>query len=105
MDHTLIQYTGIGPAQDVHFFYARSHLNALQSCASNSPTNFCLFSHLNITRHNVGIEWSPALKIIQFFEEFFSKFTCSFVAIELLTFQKCKIPFLLLKRDFSILDK
>ena len=24
---------GLGPAQDVHFFYTRSHLIALQNCA------------------------------------------------------------------------
>ena len=28
------------PAQDVHFFYTRSHLSALQNCALIFPTNF-----------------------------------------------------------------
>ena len=30
----------LGPAQDVHFFYTRSHLSALQSCALIFSTNF-----------------------------------------------------------------
>ena len=35
------------------------------------------------------------------FKQLFIKLAHSFVAIELLTFQKCKIPFLLLKKAFS----
>ena len=30
----------LGPAQDVHFFYTRSHLSGLQSCALIFSTNF-----------------------------------------------------------------
>ena len=31
---------GLGPAQDVHLFYIRSHLSALQSCELIFLTNF-----------------------------------------------------------------
>ena len=31
---------GLVPAQDVHFFYTRSHLSALQNCAVLFSTNF-----------------------------------------------------------------
>ena len=50
-----MNYIGLGPAQDVHFFYTRSHSNALQSCALTLSTNFGLFSHLNSAQHNLAI--------------------------------------------------
>ena len=55
------------PAQDVPFFYTRSHLSALQSCAFIFQPIFSLFSHLNSAQHNLVIELCRALKIIQFF--------------------------------------
>ena len=33
------KHTRIAPSQDVHFFYMRSHLSALQICALNFLTN------------------------------------------------------------------
>ena len=35
-----VMYIGIFTAQDVHFFYTRSHLSALQNCALILSTNF-----------------------------------------------------------------
>ena len=55
----------LGPAQDVHFFYTRSHLSALQNCALLLSTNFILFSHLNSALHNLVIELCSALKTPQ----------------------------------------
>ena len=60
----VINTNRLGPAQDVHFSYVRSHLSSLQNYVLIFSTNFQL--------------------IIDFF-------------------QKCKIPFLMLKRDLSIL--
>ena len=54
----------LGPAQDVHFLYTRSHLSAIKSCALIFSTNFYLFSYLNSERHNLVIELCSALKII-----------------------------------------
>ena len=36
------EWLRLGPAQDVHFFYTRSHLSALQNCALILPNN-CQF--------------------------------------------------------------
>ena len=44
--HTIMKYfegnSRFGPAQDVHFFYTRSHLSALQICTLIFSTNFHL---------------------------------------------------------------
>ena len=56
---------GLGLAQDVHFFYMRSHLSALQSCALIFSTNL-LFSHLRSALQNLVFEMCRALKIFQF---------------------------------------
>ena len=57
---------GIGPAQDVTFFYTHSHLSVLQSCALIIWKTFSLFSHLNSALHNLVIELCSALKISKF---------------------------------------
>ena len=56
-----------GPAQDIHFFYTRSHLSALQSCALILSTNVQFFSHLNSAIHNLVIELNSSLEAINFF--------------------------------------
>ena len=43
--------TRLVPDQDVQFFYMRSHLSSLQSCALIFSANFSLFSHLNSGWH------------------------------------------------------
>ena len=58
MDHVLryirrniyymVSVNRLVPDQDIHFFYTRSHLSALQNCALFSQLIFCLFSHLKI---------------------------------------------------------
>ena len=58
---------GIGPSQDVHFFYRRSHLSAPQTCALIFSTNFQFIFTLNSALRNLVIELCSALKIIQFF--------------------------------------
>ena len=42
-------------AQDVHFFYTRSHLSVLQNCALLFSTNFSLFLHFKDALHNLVI--------------------------------------------------
>ena len=77
------------PAQDVHFFYTRSHLNALQKCALIFSTNFfSLFSHLKNALYNLIIVLCSALKYSRNIRQLFIKFTYSFVAIELLNICK-----------------
>ena len=45
----IVPNTGrLGPAQDIHFFYTRSHFSALQNDALIFSANFSLFSHLKI---------------------------------------------------------
>ena len=53
----------LGPAQDVHFFYTRSHLGALQKCALLYQPIFSLLSHLKYAIHNLSIEWCSILKV------------------------------------------
>ena len=53
------------PAQDIHFFYTRSHLSALQNCALIFSTNFQFISYLSCTRHNLVIELCTAPKTFQ----------------------------------------
>ena len=65
--HLSAFYVILVPAQDVHFFYTRSNLSALQSCALIFSTNFSLFSHLNSERQNLFIELCRALKIKFFY--------------------------------------
>ena len=55
------------PAQDVHFFYTRSHLSTLQNCALILSKNFSLFSHLKNALHNLVIELCSALKKLKKF--------------------------------------
>ena len=75
-------------AQDVHFFYTRSRLSALQSYVLTFSTNFQFFSHLNSAQQHLVIELCRALKIHQKYPRLFNKVTRSFVAIELFTFSK-----------------
>ena len=82
--HTL----GLVPAQDVHFFYTRSHFSALQNCALIFSTNFQFIFTLKNALHNLAIELCIALKIFKKILRLFIKFTRGFVAIELLTFFK-----------------
>ena len=55
---------GLEPAQDVHFFYTRSHLSAIQSLHQFYQPIFSLFSCLNIAQHNLVIKLCSALKIV-----------------------------------------
>ena len=52
----------LGPAQDVHFFYTRSHLSALQKFALIFQPVFSLFSHLNSVIYILFIELRRAPK-------------------------------------------
>ena len=77
------------PAQDVHFFYTRSHLSAFQNCALLFLTN----SQFIIIFKKCRTQFSHwiALYIILFFKnivQLFIKITHSYVAIELLTYCK-----------------
>ena len=54
------------PALDVHFFYTRSHLSALQNCALFYQPIFSLFSHLKNVLHNLVIELCSALKYVKY---------------------------------------
>ena len=59
--------TRLVPDQDVQFFYMRSHLRALQSCALTFSKKISLFSHLNSALYYLIIELCSALKTILFF--------------------------------------
>ena len=74
------------PAQDIHFFYTRSHLSALQNCALISQPIFSLLPHLKKALHNLVIYLCSALKNNLFLKSFCSKFPHIFVAIESLNF-------------------
>ena len=76
------------PAQDIHCFYTRSHLGALENYALIFPLIFILFSHLHSALHDLVIELCIALKIFKNMIRLFSKVTRSFVDTELLTFFK-----------------
>ena len=77
------------PAQDVHFFYTPSYLNALQNYALIFSTIFLsLFSHFKNALHYVIIELCSALKFSKNIRQLFIKFTHIFVAIELLNICK-----------------
>ena len=78
------------PAQDVHYFYTRSHFNALQNCAVLFSTNFQIIFLFKNALHNLVIELCSALIFLKNNLQLYINFTHSFVAIELLTF--CKIP-------------
>ena len=87
------------PAQDVHFFYMRSRLSALQNCALLFSINFqfififkeCItqFSHWIVS----------CIIVFKNIAKVFIKFTHSFVAIELLTFCKNSKKNLLLRES------
>ena len=76
------------PAQDVHFFYTLSRLSALQNCALVFLTDFQFIFTFKNALHNLVIELCRTLKYYKSIPQFFSNFTRSFVAIELLTFFK-----------------
>ena len=93
---------GLVPAQDVHFFYTRSHLSALQDCALIFQAIFSLFSHLKNALHNLVFELCSALKISQKYWRLLIKFTHSFVAIELLTVCNNAKNIFYCSREFSV---
>ena len=69
---TMIQPSGISycrlvSAQDVQFFYTRSHWSALQNCALFYQPISSLFSHLKNVLHNLVIELCSALNISKTF--------------------------------------
>ena len=50
----LLAYFRLGSAQDVHYFYKRSHFNTLQSCTLNFSTNFqFIFTFKYCTTHSI----------------------------------------------------
>ena len=53
------------PAQDVHFFYTRSHLSTLQNYALHFSTNFHFTFIFKNALHNLVIKLCSALKIFQ----------------------------------------
>ena len=53
-------YIRLVPAQDVHYFYTRSHLSALQTVRYFSQPIFRLFSYLKNALHNLVIELCSA---------------------------------------------
>ena len=59
------------PAQDVHFFYTRSHLSALKTVRYFYQPIFSSFSYLKNALHNLVIELCSAL--------FFSKIIYSYI--------------------------
>ena len=63
---------------------------------------FLSLTYLNSAQHNLVIELCRAQKHFKIFPQLFSKFTYSFVAIELLAKKNSKIPFLLRKRALGI---
>ena len=67
----------------------------------SQPILFILFSYLNISRYNLVIELCRALKKTlahSYFLNWLTFFSYWIIGI----FQKCKIPFLLLKRALGI---
>ena len=83
-----ITHITLVPAQDVHFFYTRSHLSALQNCVLLLSTNF---QFIFIFKKCIT-QFSPWIVLYTIFfkniAQVFIKFTHSFVAIELFTFCK-----------------
>ena len=66
--HQVRRNTGLVPAQDVNFFYTRSHFSALQSFALILSKDFqFIFTLKKSALHNLVIELCRALKIILFF--------------------------------------
>ena len=53
------------PAHNIHFFYMRSHLSALQNCAFLISTNFQFNFTFKNALHNLDIELCSALNIFQ----------------------------------------
>ena len=78
----------LGPDQDIHFFYTRSHLSALKKCALMFPTNFEFIFTFKDALHNLVIALRITLKVFPKYLRLFIEITRSFVAIELLTFSK-----------------
>ena len=63
----LEQLVGVGlvPAQDVHFFYTRSHFIAFQNCALLFSTNFQIIFIFKNALHNLVIELCSAPSFLQ----------------------------------------
>ena len=103
--YTVYIHYWLVPAQDVHFFYTRSHLSALQNCALLFSTNFQFIFVFKkcITKFS---HWIVSCTIcFKNIVQVFINFTHSFVAIELLTFCKNAKKYLLIKRALTILVK
>ena len=106
MNHNLYMFHFIFrlvPAQDVHFFYTRSHLSALQNCAVLFSTNFYLFFILKecITQFSHWIV-SCANFFSKIILQLYINFTHSFVGIELLTFCKNAKKLIYCLRELSL---
>ena len=67
-----------------------------------SQSIFCLFLHLNSARQNLVIELCRALKIIHFKNGYLVNLRTVLWLLNYWLFQKCKVPFLLLKKGLSI---
>ena len=90
------------PAQDVHFFYTRSHLSSLKSCALFFSSNFQFISTFKYCTTQFSYWIVSYTKNKSFFKWLFSKFAPSFVAIELLTFSKNSKFYYYCWREFSV---
>ena len=93
----------LGPAQDVNV-YTRAliwvHYKVVHKLFK--PT-FRLFSHLNSAWHNLVIGFCCELKIIHFHYGYLVNLRTVLWLLNYWLVQKCKIPFLLLKRYLNIL--
>ena len=97
------QTNGLGPDQEVNFFYTRYHLSSIQSCALFGSTNFGLIWYLNSAQNNLFLELCCALKnYLNLINGFFVNALTVLWIFNYWIFHKCKILFSFFKTVLSI---